>query len=886
MPTNKGGTYTISWRFFLATATPLLLITALLTSFIIQTRQEDSFNNFLKTGDLTTRYLGDIAMLDLWSGNKQSLQTVSDNLERFPDLKGIVFLNADLQSIVATNGFQLPKDFNPLNNKEYLHSGELLIFQKPVFLTGIEISDYSGMLATGHDEPEILGWIVTAYDLSGNLLQREYILFTSMSIGLMVLLFSVLLSIYFGRGIIKPIHSLTLTVQAMGAGDLDIRAEDTNIEEFFQLASGLNRLAEAVSLSTQDLEDRVLMATGQLQLSLNNLREKHSELTAVKETAVEALKAKSEFLARMSHELRTPITAIQGFTRLLQETELGDAEKNYCGIINESSAQLLNLINDILSLSRMESKSFKIEAIPFNIIETLEYAVGQASLAAREKKLELILGIAPEVPTTVVGDHFRISQIVINLVTNAIKFTTAGYVQVSVNATQRNDQIVDIEIAVKDTGIGIPQHQQENLFQAFTQADTSTTRKHGGSGLGLAIVKNLVDVMNGAIQLKSSEEQGTAISITLPLPFTAVESSLPLIDIKAIIIDEHPLSSQALTDTLCRFVSEVVVFSEHVDIQRQSPDLIILSLSNAEDDENHMQKIGQLIKSINTPVLVLTGSRKLEKNFPEHIYNSSSLRFLCKPATQLSLHHSISQLLSKQVDFSALAAPQSNVLQGLSILIAEDNPFTREFLKTFLTREKATCMAVSNGIEAINTCRNESFDLILLDIHMPGKNGIDTVKEIRAMDNRNKDTPVIAITADITQKNKQVLSGAGINDLLFKPVDEQELLDAILSFCRPKQASHELQSRLGDEIPIELFTEEINRLYTLTLSAFENDNLDEIRDPIHQLQGVAGVFKLHALEEAVQQTHSAVKSANHTDIKNALTCLKQEIKNLENSTTL
>ena len=753
----------------------------------------------------------------------------------------------------------------------------MLYLQRQVRLTEINVNDYPDDTASREKKP--VGWVIAAFDTAQINREQQAIVMTGLGIGLGGLVLANLLAFLLGRTIVAPVHQLTNTVQRLEAGDFTARAQRVSTEELARLAHGINLLAKSVSESRNNLEGEVYKATRKMEQALEDLRDKNSELQQARETAEEANQAKSEFLARMSHELRTPITAIQGFTRLLHGANLSDAERNYCTIINQSSGQLLNLIDDILAISRLQADAIEIEAVPFNLIETLEQSVRQMALSARDKKLELVLDIAPEVPGTVVGDPFRVAQIVINLITNAVKFTNEGYVRASVNAASKGDQYADIIIEIRDTGIGIPEQNRNNLFQAFSQADTSITRKYGGTGLGLSIVKNLVDRMGGTIRMESQEGSGTVFKVSLPMPFTAVEKDPPTIEARVGLLDQHPLSQQSIANNMCRFVAELVIVKDIATVRETELDALIVSLPSNAHCEDSLSYLDTVRATTREPLLVLSATpeqcRQHYRDIPQ-----SSLRFLDKPATQQALHSALVQLISGSPEPVDPVAMGQNLLSGLNVLIAEDNPFTREFLKTLLSREGAYCTTARNGVEAVAACEQQPFDIMLIDIHMPEKSGIETVHAIRTGGRDNCDAPIITITADVLQQEKLALRDAGITELLFKPVDEELLLKRILHHCRPDAAAPVLQKKLGDEIPVEQFLDEINRLVACAAEACQSGNLEVARDPVHQLLGVTGIFKLPKLEVKVANLHRAIKNHRHSQAMTALEELRQECKRL------
>ncbi|TNF05336.1 MAG: HAMP domain-containing protein, partial [Gammaproteobacteria bacterium] len=521
----------IHQRFLAVALLPLLLIITLLTLFTIESRRTDLINNLIQSGDSSSNYLATVSDFALYSRNNKLLQEIASSALRIPDVAGVAFLNNNSKPVLAAGHFAQDLNSPSADDNQDTETAllahilrdtpegtphrteQFLYFKKPVFLSGIDVSDYQEESLTEPTGPERVGWIILAIDRANMLDKQKAILTTSALLFLFGLIIAVIFTYYLSLGLISPIQKLTDTIRQMAGGNLNARAETGTDDELAVLAAGINQLAASVAEGKETLEHRIRFATRQLQETLDHLQIKNQELEISRQTAETANQSKSGFLARMSHELRTPITSIQGFIRLLDTTKLAENERHYCQIIDQAALQLLTLIDDILAFSKLQSDTVELAEQPLDLAECVEQVIAMFAPQAQHKGLNLVVDYSPDLSLNRIGDTIRIQQILSNLIANAIKFSDEGGVYLSLKT---NDDL-DVIIEVRDTGIGIPEAAQAQLFNAFAQADTSISRRYGGTGLGLSIVKSLVDLMNGDIHLKSWEGKGSTFTITLPL---------------------------------------------------------------------------------------------------------------------------------------------------------------------------------------------------------------------------------------------------------------------------------------------------------------------------------------------------------------------------------
>ncbi len=879
-------TRTLHGRLILITSTPLIVLTLLLTANSVRDRQRENLAMLHDAGNSAASYLATIADFALYSGNRLLLSSLAASTTKIANVTGVAFLDNQRRVVVATPDFPAPPALlaAPLRARP-VEDGHHLYFEQRVILSGVEVNDYPEAVDPEPDNlaqpTDNLGWVMVAIDLTASIRERQAILRNSVAIAGAVMLAAFLLTyIRIRRIIVAPITQLTRTVGRMERGDLLVRATPGINQELSALATSINHLAESVTRSQQNLEDRVRLATDRLQHTLKNLQTKNQELVLASRTAEAANQAKGEFLARMSHELRTPLTAIKGFVRLLETSDLEPAEKSYCLIIDQATVHLLSLIDDILEFTRLQSRVVALETAPFDLAECLEHPIRLLAPLAHAKGLELILDIDPEIPLALVGDSSRLRQIIANLVGNAIKFTSRGYVRVAVLRLSADAGSTTLKILVEDTGIGMSATQQRQVFTAFVQADTSISRRFGGTGLGLAIVKSLVELMQGTIAASGAPGAGTTLTTTLRLARqTGVEEvaatgALALYDLDA-------LSRQALAHALGRCCQRLTAYHSLDDlIYKGVPadvKAIVVSAGVKASSAQRLTTLRQIRAHSQAPLVVLAPLQSLQANIAAELgADLQPIVFLAKPA---GLHELAASLRAIAGGASSPLAAQA--LAGVAILVAEDNPFSSLLLKTLLERAGCRCQFATSGREAVELSLAQRFELLVIDLHMPEISGIEAIRLIKTAANPNAATPVIVLTADILRQEREAAFAAGANRILFKPLDEKLLLDTLLALTGRQRAAG------GDEpgsseplVPKELYFNEIDSLLAAAQRAREAGDNAALRDHVHQLLGVAGVFRLGAIEKLVHNLHALVKAGDQGGIDAAIEAIRAQARAL------
>ncbi|CAN7384368.1 response regulator [Massilia sp. LjRoot122] len=517
---------------------------------------------------------------------------------------------------------------------------------------------------------------------------------------------------------------------------------------------------------------------------------------------------KSEFLANMSHEIRTPMNAIIGMSRLALMREPSPALRNYLDKILGASEHLMGIINDILDFSRIEAGKLAIESVPFDLDDMLEQLASLTDVKLDSKGIELVFRVGPGVPQRLVGDPLRLGQVLVNLTGNAVKFTERGEIVVAVEVLESDARGVTLAFSVSDTGIGMSTEQMGRLFQSFSQADSSTTRKYGGTGLGLSISRRLVELMGGAITVSSTPQVGSCFTFTLPLGVAddgsaAVRQAL-LPDLRALVVDDSASARAALSEMLgalgvradtAASGEEALARLARAAADGQPYRLVLMDyLMPGLDGVETIRRIRQGIPAgggtaLEAPPAILMISACTREAVMEEQGELPVDAFLHKPVGPALLYHSVLRVLQPQAGAGPSPArlpvmAELPRLDGARILLAEDNANNREVALDFMAAARMQVDVAFNGVEAVRMAREGDYDLVLMDIQMPEMDGLAATRAIRS-DARLRELPIVAMTAHALPSDREQSRLAGMNDHVTKPIDPDLLFCTLLKWIDP-----------------------------------------------------------------------------------------------------
>jgi len=888
----------IQTRVFIIALLPTLIISLLLGVYIIGSRINDAEKELNLYGQAILSHVVRTSRPGILKNDRQLLQEITNLVLEEKELQSITFFGPH-HELLAYSGSDDPQSAEYLKNVAFNNEKPAITKGKdeitltaPVIVNDLKLANHPTYSNAGGSHKKLVGWVAISLSRTTTLLEEYQVILVTTIFLALGLLTSVFLSRRTARHLSRPLLKMRAAVRKIEQGKLETEIDTHSPGELGELEEGINNMTAALQRARDGLESNIEQATANLKQSLETIETQNTELARAQKEALEASRIKSEFIANMSHEIRTPMNGIIGFTNLLLETELTHLQRNYLTTIQKSTLSLLNLVNNILDFSRLDAGQLRLEYLTFDIRDSIEEVLAIMSPIANAKQLEFAALIDDDVPRQIISDPLRFKQIIINLISNAVKFTDKGDVIIHVTSEKKTARTEKLRVAITDTGIGLSSSDQKLIFRAFQQADTSIARKYGGTGLGLAICKKLIDQMAGKIGMESNEGKGSIFwfSFTAEKPQCETEPESELINFmgtNVYVYEAHPISCLIVKNTLKNWNINTMDFSDSAVLleqlkqdaeKMQGPAVLIAGINQQQIHQgNPANELAQIREYYKGPIIVLTNSS--EQASLEYFISAGATVSITKPIIRKNLYHAIFQLISEPQNqnhfkYTPPNDPELTLrLNGKQILCVDDNIHNGNLVSALLSSTHAHIVIAHDGVEALQFAAQQKFDVILMDLRMPKMDGVETLKHIRMPNNLNSNTPVIALSAHIAEHEYKNLTTLGFNDYLIKPVIKITLFRTIKKWI---QESQKISPPVIDwSLSLKLagnkqeLAEELLNLLTASLAdevriikQFNTDkNYHELQQHLHKLHGAVCYCGTPRLKKSIAALETALKQS-------------------------
>jgi two-component system sensor histidine kinase BarA len=781
-----------------------------------------------------------------------------------------------------------------------------------------------------HSSPNTrpVGWLELEFDYSPTLISIYQTILGHLGVFLVCITAYYFLTSYLSKQIIQPIHDMIKTVVDIREGNLESRVPTVSKGELGELEEGINNMADTILASYTDLQTSVDQATSDLRETLETIEIQNIELDMARREAQQANQVKTEFLANMSHEIRTPLNGIIGFARLLGRSNLTKKQEDYVSTIMSSSQVLLTIINDVLDFCKIEAGKLMLDNRSTNLREAIDDVLTMLEPASSAKGLEVVSLFYTDVPEQLVFDPLRLKQVLTNLINNAIKFTNEGSVVIRTMIEQQQQNKATVRISVTDTGIGLSKSQQKALFQAFSQADSSTAREFGGTGLGLVISKRLVEQMGGDIGLDSVKDKGSTFWFNIKAEVApAVQQPPKLLGLDGrtiTIVESREMTRLSLNHQLQSWGVKVVEFdnaqqlTEYLEAEsKPTIEIAIVDIDLNHDTDLHRQLL-RIERELKCPVLVLTSSS--DSDLKTLLVEQGAQYHLAKPIRSNSLYNALMNILSPEAEpaISSDSRELGRVKGDIHVLAVDDNNANLKLILTLLDSLGVKTQGCNSGEEAVKVTQEQQFDLIFMDIQMPNMDGITATRHIRRNESKDTHVPIVALTAHALAEEKQHMLDAGMDDYLAKPIDENQLQKTLFKWTGATIRINRNALLNGDQETIddahaELDTKRLSTLPTVDLvfsleksvgklslakdmfsmltetlqrdqeqinQYYQQGDYKALLELVHRLHGATLYCGVPRLTMAAHHTETLLKQGYYSALEDSLFVLNEEIDSI------
>lgn len=905
-------------RVILLALIPTGLVALVMGAYFVAARVSDLNAALQERGKAIATYVAQTAELPLNSGDGKSLkQLIHSASDGDNDIQAIAIYDKNNQLIVKSGTYEFVQLLPVPSIENFPRHSNTKIFANGILARApIKTSKNEANLTSLTDDANILGY-VAVYFTSENAKIRQYeTIATAVIILLIGLTLGGALAQGMARSITIPIIQLATAVKRIKEGQLKVSVKAKASGELKTLVSGFNDMSQSIYQASEEMQAAVEQATADLNETNQVLEAQNIELNIARKQAIEASRVKSEFLANMSHEIRTPMNGVIGFTNLLLRTQLTPKQADHLNTIKKSANNLLSIIDDILDFSKIEAGKMEFEKKSLDISDCVDEVLTLLGPAAQNKNIEINGIVYSDVPQNLLGDPVRISQILTNLAGNAVKFTQRGNIQIRVSLETETPQSATLKIEVKDTGIGLSKSHQRILFHAFTQADTTTTRRFGGTGLGLVISKKLVESMEGNIGLLSKENIGSTFWFTIKLDKDPDETKNEKIEFSGqqVILHDYNEPSQQTAQHLltkwntsvehCNNLNSLIELVKTYLQQNKKLDLILLGGYQNHEFHQELTELVNLSKTIGCVFALMLNTT--DENIIKNYQLLGIQQFISKPIIRKNFYKKLFDWFGfdKQFKNLLLTHNQQNNEQETAlpkILCVDDNDANLKLVCELLSDYQLEIFTAINGKEAIEICKSHDFDLIFMDIQMPEVDGIEATRKIRKIKDINKRMPIIALTAHAMKGEKERLLNEGMDDYVTKPVNQEQLEAMIKKWTRrtifskhastdKAQASVKIRDNLQqpkieepaqkyekDVIDWQLSLKSANQKESLAkemlsmlvdsfadakqqiIKAYDGDKIEDLKHHVHKLHGATAYCGVPLLKQLAHEYETQLK---------------------------